>query len=275
MEKGFSAKKIAELLQRKGFVNTSKWISFALESPVPILKDLDEIFNAVRSDARTCHQEYYPDSKVKDDFCTTILQILLVKKAKDPERFYALTKQLSPTIKSIIESDIILEDIVNVAKGLNDKPKFYMICFYYMTLWEGVYKNVRKNLYALDECKNGKNVDLTEALEVVVNGECTTDRHWDNVLPDRLRMGKHKNYRNSIAHAHFKYIDSERMMQFWDTNPRDGQYSMKPVRLRYDEFFNYLLEVNIFCELFGIVIMIAFCLQEIGTRMMMKSVKKR
>ena len=95
-------------------------------------------------------------------------------KAKNPKRFYDLTTQLIPTIESMMDSNRLLEDIVKVAEKLDDKTKFYMICFYYMTLWEGTYKNVRKNLFAIDECKDGNLVEITETLEVIVNDNIRT-----------------------------------------------------------------------------------------------------
>ena len=67
----------------------------------------------------------------------------------DITKFNITTGDLIPVIERIIQTNQVLEDIVRVAEKLEKKPKFFMLCFYFLVLMEGSFKNVLKNLSAM------------------------------------------------------------------------------------------------------------------------------
>ena len=133
-----------------GFTNTSKWITFAIKTKLPDpKKDLDDIVNSLKSEIRGYKEEYYKDSSFRESCFDIIWKTVLLGMSAGQAQFRDLTKKLIPLVSKIIQTNNLLEDIVKVAEYLDQKPKFYVICFYYFILREGSFKNVMKNLLAM------------------------------------------------------------------------------------------------------------------------------
>jgi hypothetical protein len=146
------------------------------------------------------------------------------------------------------------------------KPKFFMICFYFLILMEGSYKNVLKNLSAMNGLTEGKVVSVTQTLGIRIEGKNKPKKTFQSISPEILREGIHNNLRNSIAHGNFRYYEQGDKIEFWDLLPNTEQYTLKPMKLSFNEFSNYLIEVTLFCEIFGLIIMVLPAVQDITER---------
>jgi hypothetical protein len=254
--KEVTGEEVAELFMRKGLINTSKWITYALKTKLPDTeKDLDDVINSLKMEVRGYKKEYYKDSTFRESCFVSIWNTVLSGMSAGKMKFRKQTKELIPLMEKIIQTNLILEDIVNVAEKLEQKPKFYMVCFYYLILMESNYKNVKRNLYAMKQLKAGKIVTVTETLGLKTDKEIENEKSLKSILPDHLNRDIYKNLRNAIAHVNFQYDDEENKMEFWDINPRTQKYSLKPRKLTFNEFSKLLLEVNFFCEIFGFIIL--------------------
>ena len=224
-------------------------------------RDSWDIIESLRIEIRSYHQEHYADSAFKEACFNAVWGNILFGMQCGMAAFNKMTLQLAPTIEEIIESDKALEEIANVAKGLNPKARYYMICFYYLILWEGTFKNVRKNLFAMNLIGQGKSVEINDTLELLFDK--ANHETLKQVLPECFQKGNHYNYRNAIAHAHFRYIEKENKMEFWDIDQRTHKFSLLPRKATLEEFSKVLLEINIFCEVFGLVILALIAIDDI------------
>ncbi len=262
-----SVERIADLLKKKGLTNTSEWITFSINTKLPDpKKDLEDIVNSLRNEIRGYKQEYYNDSRFKESCFDIIWKTVRLGIASGEERFERLTKDLVPLTSKIIQTNKLLEDIVNVTENLNQEAKFYMICFYYLMLMEGNFKSVMKNLLAMKRLNEGKNVTVTETLGLVTEEEIEKENNLKEILPERLKIRNYRNLRNSIAHANFRYITNENKMEFWDIYPKTQKYSLEPIKLTYEQFSKSILEVNLFCEIFMFINLVFMALEDVTKR---------
>jgi hypothetical protein len=220
----------------------------------------------MRTEIRVYRKEYYADSKFKENCFQGVWGIVTKAMSADIAKFNMLTKELIPVIERIIQTNQVLEDIVKVAEKLEKKPKFYMICFYFLILMEGSFKNVLKNLQAMYGVTERKNVSVTKTLEIRIEGKNEKESTRQNILPDILRQGIHNNLRNSIAHGNFRYYDKEDKIEFWDILPKTHRYTLIPIKLTYEEFSMFLIEVDLFCEIFGLIILALIAVEDITNR---------
>ena len=114
--------------------------------------------------------------------------------------------------------------------------------------------------------KQGKDVTVTETLGLLTDEEIEKERNFREILPEGLKSGNHRNLRNAIAHTNFRYIDNEQKVEFWDINPNTQMYSLNPMKLTYAEFSKSLVEVNLFCEIFGLVSLVLIALEDVVKR---------
>jgi hypothetical protein len=189
------------LLSRRELVKTSQWIAFSLENKLPTEQDLFDLLDTLKIEIRTYREEYYQDSGFKESCFLFIWKIITSGIASNAVKFNKLTGQLIPVIERIIQTNQVLEDIVKVAEKLEKKPKYYLICFYFLILMEGSFKNVLKNLLAMKGIVEGKDVSITETTGVQIEEIIEEDKAFRNTLPDRFKQGIHNNLRNSIAHG--------------------------------------------------------------------------
>ena len=55
-------------------------------------------------------------------------------------------------------------------------------------------------------------------------------------------------------------------MQFWDINPQTKVYSLRPQKYTFIEFQKPLIEVNLFCEIFGFIILTLVAVEDLSKR---------
>ncbi|XES76273.1 MAG: hypothetical protein ACBZ72_08805 [Candidatus Bathyarchaeia archaeon] len=264
--KPISAEDVAELFLRRELVKTSQWIVFSLKNKFSTNQDLFDLLDTLRIEIRTYREDYYQDSGFKDSCFLFIWEIVTSALATDASRFNKLTEDLIPVMERTIQTNQVLEDIVKVAEKLENKPKYYMTCFYFLILMEGSFKNVLKNLLAMKRISEGKDVSITETLGIQIGESFEKEKAFLNTLPDKFSHGIHSNLRNSIAHGNFKYYDMDDKIEFWDLFPNTQRYSLKPTKLTFKEFSNSLIEVTLFCEIFGFINMILIAIDDIKKR---------
>jgi hypothetical protein len=260
-----NAEWVCGFFKKNGLENTSKWIAYALKSRMPdFRKDWEYIRSSMRIEIRHYRREYYNYPELKEACFDSILKLLIGAMTAGPDKFRRLTKELIPVVNEILETNRLLDDIAGVAEKLEDRPKFYMLCFYYLILWEGNFRNTRKQLLAMKRLKEGKHVTITETRNVATEEKLEEEKNLRSICPDHLQK-EHKNLRNAIAHAHFRYSQEKNEMEFWDIRPK-GEYSMKPTGFSYQGFSKYLLDINIFCELSGLLVLLLIALEDIAKR---------
>ena len=131
---------------------------------------------------------------------------------------------------------------------------------------EGSFKNVLKNLSAMKGIAERKDVLITKTLGIKIEGQTEKKKTSPSILPEKLKQGIHNNLRNSIAHGNFRYYDKEGKIEFWDIFPETNKFSLKPIKLTFDEFSFHLIEINLFCEIFGLIILVLLAVDDINKR---------
>ena len=158
-----------------------------------------------------------------------------------------------------------MDNLLKDVKNLELNETFHRYCHYYQMLWEGDYKFVKKNLLAMKSLREGENIAITETLAVTVdNKKVESTTSLEEVIPTRLKTGEHLHLRNSIAHYNFKFISAEEKMEFWDLDPRTQKYSWELKKYTLEEFSKPLIEINLFCEAFGLIVLLLMALSDLS-----------
>jgi hypothetical protein len=249
------AASISEIFKRKKLLQTSKWIDFARKSPMKdadLFLNLEDALNTLRNEISGYKREYYDNPSFKRITFDLVLHIVLIcMTTAGRDRFHKLTTQLKPVGLRNIEASKMLTDFVDFTRDLRGKQRFFMSLFYYLIFFEVYLKDVLKTLLAMRLLSEGKAVEISEVLHVLSDEE--VENSYDDVAPDAFKRDIHKNLRNSIAHAHFAYLEKEDKMEFWDIYPRKNEYSMKPIKLNYEEFSCYSTQILLFSETYGLI----------------------
>jgi hypothetical protein len=237
--KQYNAKGVAEFLTDNGLPNTANWIKYAFNNKSSENRKMDvyDILNSLKTEIN-------------------FIQGMDVGR----DDFLILIKNMSYLFYQIAETNGLLKEVVDVANTLDGKLKFYQFCFAYLILWEGPYTNVETALAALKQLSKGKSsqeIDNNKQL----NGK-EKKIILQEILPNCLKNGNHNNIRNAVAHCHFKYIDSQNQIEFWDVG-KDGKYTLPATRLDFNDFSRKILEVKIFCEVFAITFLTLVAIEDI------------
>lgn len=264
-QKRVKAEEVSLLFRKKGLTETPKWVDFSLSSRMPDLwQNLKDTIQALRLEMASYKREYYDNPTFKRKCFDLILYLIWNGMAAGSEKFHKLTKDLIPLMQRNIETSKKIEEIVSFVQNLKGKQRFYMLCFCYLVVYEGNFKSILKTLLALKRLVEGKNVNISRFLKVMTDEKL--ERSMDEVTPDDLKRGIHRHLRNAVAHVYFTYLEDEDKMQFWDIFPNKDKHSMKPVELDYREFSRYLVEVNIFCEIYGFLVLLFIAFEDIAKR---------
>lgn len=264
-----TAEQIATLFKAEGLEKTSEYVRLA-----KITLDQDfrrQILMSMNFELLSFHHEHLPEPEFKDACFRLILENITLG-MQSGELFTQMTTRLAPVIEEAIQSDLVLEELANVMKDMEVKPRYFMACFYYLILWEGVFKGVRKNLVVLNLIGRGKKVEIDDTLEIAID---KMERSiFKNLLPECFREGNYDRYRNAIAHAHFKFSAKEMMMEFWDIDQITREYTLEPVKLPFEVFFNMLIKVSVFCEIFRLITLVCVAFDDIRLSRYEQRIKK-
>jgi hypothetical protein len=262
--KAVSARDVAKLFSDRGLTKTAQRIVISLENKLPTEQDLADTVSTLRTEMRTYREEYYQDPKFRDDCFLYIWGIVWRAISSNASELNKLTGKLIPVVERMVQTNQVLNDIAEVAEKLEPKPKFYMLCFYFLILIEGSFENVETNLLAMKRLIDRKNVSITETLDLEIDEK--TRKAFQATLPNKLNQRFHNHLRNSIAHSNFRYCDKENRIEFWDISPITHEFTLKPVKLTYEEFSKYPLEVYLFCEIFDFIILALIAVEDIAKR---------
>lgn len=259
------AEEISWLFRQKGMTDTPKWIDFFLSSRMPdFWQNLKDTVQSLRFEIANYRREYYDNPTFKRSCFDLILFLIWNGMAAGSEKFHKLTTELIPLMQRNIETSKKIEEIVGFVQNLKGKQRFYMLCFCYLIIYEGNFKSILRTLLALKRLTEGKKVNISKFLEVMTDEKL--ERSIDEVTPDDLKRGIHRHLRNAVAHVYFNYLEEKDMMQFWDMFPKKNRYSMRPVELDYKEFSRYVAEVNMFCEIYGFLVLLFIAFEDIANR---------
>lgn len=261
-----NAQTIAKLFAEKGFKYTAKWIIFSFDEKFsPFLMDIDDILKSFRIEFRSYRREYYNNPEFNADCFETVFKNIISGMSSGQKSFQDLTTKLIPLMSQIIENNRAMDNLMTDAASLDLDKKFYRCCHYYQNLWEGDYKFVRRNLLAMKRLKEGKAITITETLALLIDGtKIEPKASLEEVTPESLSIGDHEHLRNAVAHSNYKFIQEEGKMQFWDIEPRTQHYSWGPKKYTFEEFTKSLIEVNLFCEAFGLQIILLMAFEDIA-----------
>lgn len=265
--KEVTGEEVAKLFMQNGLTNTSRWITYALKTKLPDFeKDQKDVFESLKIEIRGYKNEYHKDSTFKESCFDTISTIVSSGISAGLKQFMKQIDELIPSVVRIVETNEILDDIVEVADKLEQKPKFYMVCFYYLILMESNYRNIQRNLYAMKQLKDGKSVVVTETLGLKTDKGIVNEKYFKSILPDQLNQEIYVHLRNAIAHVHFRYDNEENKMEFWDINPKTQKYTLHSKKFTFNEFSKLRLDVYLFCEIFYFIILVLVALADIARR---------
>jgi hypothetical protein len=115
------------------------------------------------------------------------------------------------------------EKIVSLAKvrsnSIDEQARFHIECFMFLLAMEGIYDEIIRFAYAIQQITDGKTVvaeDLQYApIDKIEAGIRATPHALFDVWHEGHRV------RNAIAHASFYYSPDDHRMDFIDTNPHD------------------------------------------------------
>jgi len=260
-----TAEGVSRLFREKGLVDTPKWIDFSLSSRMPdFWQNLKDTVESLRIEVANLRREYYDNPTFKRNCFDFIFRLIWKGMAAGSEKFFKLTTELIPLMQRNIETSKKIEEIVGFVKNLKGKQRFYMLCFCYRVIYEGNFKSIIKTLLALKRLIEGKSVNISRFLKVMTDKKL--ERSINEATPDDLRKGKHKHLRNAVAHIYFTYSEENNKMRFWDIYWDKNQYSMKPLELDYNEFSSYVAEINLFCEIYGFLVLLFIAFEDIAKR---------
>lgn len=266
MSYSINAQTIANIYAEKGFKNTSKWLIFSLKNrDSPFNQDLQDIIRSFRTEFRLYQREIYNNPEFNADCFETIFRTIIAGMSSGQAKFYNLTTKLIPLIGRIIENNKRMNDLMTDVVTLSYEAKYNRFCHYYQNLWEGDYKYVRRTLLAMKRLKEGKSITITETLALLSDETNIEPKaSLQEVTPERLRIGEHEHLRHAIAHSNYKFIKEEEKMEFWDVNTRTQKYSWGPKKFTLRDFSVPLIEVDLFCEVYGLHVLLLLALEHIS-----------
>jgi len=127
-------------------------------------------------------------------------------------------------------------DIGKIVDNLKDpkfmEERFYLLCFAYLIMVEGIFDECVRILYFLMVISRGTGLNFQKVKEMKVK-DVEKEFKKNGFSPIFLRRWKEKNsLRNSIAHARFEYDSNNKLMHFLDVNPWTD-------KVNYDRFLNF------------------------------------
>jgi len=226
-------------------------------------QNLLDAINSLRIEIARYRREYYDDPSFKQKCYDHIFQLIWKSMAAGSEKFYRLTTDLIPLMQRVIGTLQNIEKIVDVVDNLKGKPRFYMMCFSYLIVYEGNFKSILTSLLAMKRLAEGKKVNINKYLKVIADEK--REKSIDEAAPAPLKDGIHRHLRNSVAHAYFTDVEEDKM-RFWDVYEKRDEYSMEPRTLDYKQFSRYFAEVQIFCDIYGLIVLLFLAFDDIRLR---------
>jgi hypothetical protein len=233
--------------EKSGFPTTAKWIrQLAQDLLTPGLsadvglRDLDDLYNTFRSEYIGSDKNWRYREQCFEELKRIFNEVIKTKSHRTRETIDRLLSPLkigTETLENIAE---IYQTVV-VAPKLSSRRKFYGICFIYMLFVEGLFDEVIRMLYILNEAGKDKDVKYEDV-------ENKSPHNFKGKIDSIFLEGYDKRLRNSIAHARFKFDQKTGKMIFQDIKTKKQPEYKKSLSL--EEFgINYYDKIADFCRL--------------------------
>jgi len=240
--------KLAGRFSRGGFATTARWIeqlSKTLKLPRVTFgeatEDLKDIHQAFKNEFVGANETANYREKCFEAFESLILGMIdtrgHLESSKAFERVNPALKSGNQALRNIAEIYLALI----ASRDLNDKRRYYGLCFMYLILIEGLFDENIRILYILKKASEGIDIDYDEIKEKPL-------RFFEDKLDPIFFEGYNNHIRNSIAHARFRFDQKKKKMIFKD-RPYENQKGFK-MSLSLREFgTEYYEKIDSFCRL--------------------------
>lgn len=226
---------LSEVFHDKGYVRTSKKIRKI--SRILDLQKLPQDFEKRWSAVVTqFEQEFAQGNKFRKQCLGEIVKIIVVAIKKVgttyPKRLLVIYK----LFRNINMGRGTIGNIGEIVDNLKDpkllRERFYLLCFAYLIMVEGIFDDCVRILYFLWAASRGSSLRFQKVKEMKVK-VIKEEFKKCGFSPIFLRNWKMKNsLRNAVAHARFEFNPNSKLMHFTDVNP----YTDK---VNYDGFLNF------------------------------------
>jgi hypothetical protein len=158
---------------------------------------------------------------------------------KSEENFEKILPELQTGLEALYNLGRIYLELVK-SKNLSESGRYYIICFMYLILVEGLYDENIRMLYTFREHRPGVSTDYATIKEADI-------RDYKTMLDPVFFEGYNDHIRNAIAHAKFNYDDASKVMTFRDRATKDRPEYSKTLSLKEFET-QYYGKLDAFCR---------------------------
>jgi len=226
---------LSKVFHDKGYVRTSKKIvklSNILDLP-KTPKDFERQWIAVGTQFE---KDFARGNKFREQCLDEIARIIVTAIKNIRKIFPKKLLKIYKLFRNIRIGRDTVGDIGEIVDNLKDpkfaEERFYLLCFAYLIMVEGIFDDCVRILYFLWTASRGTNLTFKKVKEMKVK-DIKKEFKKNQFSPIFLRSWKNKNsLRNSIAHARFEYNPNNKLMHFKDVNPWTG-------KVNYDRFLNF------------------------------------
>lgn len=143
--------------------------------------------------------------------------------------------------------------IGNIIENLKDskftEERFYLLCFAYLIMVEGIFDDCVRILYFLWKNSVGSSIGFHKVREMRVK-DIKKDFEQGGLPAIFLQKWEEKNHlRNSISHARFEFDSNNSLVDFVDVNPWDGKINYNR-SFSFNQFAEIGLEIEDTVEAF-------------------------
>lgn len=246
-ERSRELNKVAERFS-KHFPVTARWIRQLSKSLLlprvtfgEAMEDLKDVHRAFRSEFIGSDENAKYREECFDELESIFLEMIDAKghmmARKTFERLLPAMQSGNQALGNLAEIYLALV----ASKDLNEKRRYFGLCFMYLISVEGLYDENIRILYILKNASEGIDVDYERIQEKPL-------RFLKGGLEPVFFEGYHNRIRNSIAHARFRFDETKNKMVFQDRATKNQPEFKELFSLR--EFgLNYYGKIDSFCRL--------------------------
>lgn len=219
---------LREVFNQKGYVQTSEKIvklSKILDLP-QVPKDFEKQWISI---VTQFEQEFAQGvhAKFRQGCLEQIAKIILTAIKKIGKDFPTKLLEIFNLFHNLRMGKDTVGKIGNIIENLKDsefiEERFYLLCFAYLIMVEGIFDDCVRILYFLWMNSMGSSLKFHEVKEVRVK-DIKKDFEQSGFPLIFLRNWEEKNHlRNSIGHARFEFDSNSNLINFVDVNPRNGK----------------------------------------------------
>jgi hypothetical protein len=243
-----SLMELVNLFHEKGYVKTSEKI-IELSKILDLQKIPQDFEKQWASVALQFEKELAqgPTAKFREGCFDDIARLVLVAIRKIGKDFPTKLSEIYNLFHNMNVGGNTAEKIGDIIRNIKDpklvERRFYLLCFAYLIMVEGIFDECVRILYFLWVNSKGMGLKFQEVKEKKVK-DINKEFIQSGFFPTFLQNWEEKNHlRNSIGHARFEFHPNNNLMHFIDVNPQDGKMNYNKF-LNFDEFAKIALEIE-------------------------------